>query len=119
MRRSYETRLGDMGQTAREVGLARSDEVVTARVCNAGGEDDLGWQVHLVGDGTGKHGVRLEQRRLVLEAKDAGRIVEIKQGPKAPVDATGLAGFDAVVNEKPASIRPDGRAASADFQARA
>ena len=48
--RSCEARLGDMRDPAREIGLARGDDVVVAAVGDPGGEDHGRRQVHLVRD---------------------------------------------------------------------
>src|SRR5689334_20096883 len=84
---SYEARLGNVGHAASEIGFARGDDVVVARVGDSGREDDGGRQIHLLGDRTGELGVRFEQRSLVLEAEDAAWIIETEQRPEASIDA--------------------------------
>src|SRR3546814_7339532 len=59
-----EMRLGDVGDAAGEVGLARGDDEMVAGVGDAGREDDVA-QVHPVLERPCEVGVRLDKRPVV------------------------------------------------------
>ena len=96
---SRKYRLGDMGDSAGQVGLSRRHDIMVVRVGDARRENDVA-DIHLLFQGCGQHGIGLDQRPVVAP-QDSGRVVPVEQRPIGPVNADDLLRLDPVPQRQP------------------